>query len=99
MSDKPTIEIEYNFKGQVVASITGNPVTGIVNLHVQEEYRGMGLGEKILKEYIEKCREKGYKKVLLTCDQDNIPAVSLYKKLKFICIAMPDQTMVCCLNL
>ncbi len=46
-------------------------------------FRGMGLGNRLLKEAIQYCREKGYKNVFLETTQDQKTAVNMYTKAGF----------------
>lgn len=56
----------------------------ITNIAVDEKYRGLGIGEKILKELIEVCKEYNIIAMTLEVREDNEPAKSLYKKHEFI---------------
>lgn len=53
------------------------------NTSVKENYRGQGLGEKLLKVAIEKCRTRNVHRVSLHVDPTRAAAMQLYKKLRF----------------
>lgn len=55
----------------------------ITNIAVLPEYRGKGLGEKLLKNMIDHCKEKGIETMTLEVRVSNIAAQSLYKKFGF----------------
>ena len=46
-------------------------------------FRGMGLGNRLLNEAIQYCREKGYKNVFLETTQDQKTAIKMYRKAGF----------------
>lgn len=50
-----------------------NPVGQIEDVIVDEEYRGKGLGKKIVEFLIEYGKKKGCYKVVLNCNSENIP--------------------------
>ncbi len=47
------------------------------------DYRGIGLGSKLLKEALQYCREKEYKTVFLETTQDQKTALQMYQKVGF----------------
>ena len=53
------------------------------NIAVREEYRGRGLGEKLLGRCLDEARRKGAEKVLLEVRKSNAPAIALYQKAGF----------------
>ena len=55
----------------------------ITNIAVLPEYRGRGLGEKLLSSMMEYCKGKGIERMTLEVRVSNTPAQSLYKKLGF----------------
>ena len=61
----------------------------IFSLHVRGVYRGLGIGEMLIKHMIDKAREKGAAQLFLAVDEDNKRAISLYQKHNFIRIKMP----------
>lgn len=56
----------------------------ITNIAVDEKYRRMGLGKKILEELLYLCRSYGVKSITLEVREDNEPAKKLYKSYGFI---------------
>lgn len=53
------------------------------DLYVKKEYRGKGVGEKLINKAIEMAQDTGAKGVLLETASDNIPAQGLYEKIGF----------------
>ena len=45
--------------------------------------RGRGLGKELLDAFIKSSRSKGYHSVVLSVEQENVPAISLYEKADF----------------
>lgn len=56
----------------------------IHSFHIHKDFRGQGLGDKFLAQTIKLFTREGIKKVELTVDPDNQPAVQLYKKHGFL---------------
>jgi len=50
---------------------------------VSDGYRGKGLGNLIMKQTLEYAKNKSVKEIWLSVYKDNIPAISLYEKMKF----------------
>lgn len=55
----------------------------LVNFGVTTEYRKKGFGEYFLSQIINSCNSSGIEHLNLCVDNDNIPAVNLYKKIGF----------------
>lgn len=55
----------------------------LVNFGIINEYRNKGLGQYFLSEIIHNCSLFGIEHLYLCVDNDNIPAVNLYKKIGF----------------
>ena len=49
-------------------------------LIVKKEYRDKGIGQEVLKQMINLCKNKDYKYITLGVDTDNANAVHIYKK-------------------
>lgn len=56
--------------------------TPSLSISLYKEFRGLGIGYKLMKEMLELLKEKGYKQVSLSVQKENY-AVNLYKKLGF----------------
>ncbi len=61
----------------------------LLGLDVLPEYRGLGLGRELVYRYLCREREKGRKKVLLTCLQEK---VKMYEKFGFEDMGMSDSS-------
>jgi ribosomal protein S18 acetylase RimI-like enzyme len=55
----------------------------ILSVHILEEHRGKGYGKQIVKDAIERCKEKKYSLIELNIETTNI-ANNLYKSLGFV---------------
>ena len=83
--DRITLVAEYS--NNIVGFIQGFPITDeewLINaIGVLSDYRRKGIGRKLVKELISCLRRRGWKKVVLYVESDNIPAIRFYKKLGF----------------
>jgi ribosomal-protein-alanine N-acetyltransferase len=50
----------------------------LLNIGVDPESRGCGIGKKLMTFYAEECRQRGAKTLYLEVDPRNVPAVRLY---------------------
>jgi ribosomal protein S18 acetylase RimI-like enzyme len=55
----------------------------VESLHVDESYRGNGIGEKLVSKHIGWMNEKKCKVIGVTVSQENGPTIGFYKKLGF----------------
>lgn len=55
----------------------------ITNVAVHPGFQGMGIGEKLMKELIEESKKRCLNSMTLEVRINNLPAINLYKKLKF----------------
>jgi len=51
-------------------------------ISVLKEYRGLGIGSKLMKQILKALKEQGYKQVSLSVQKENY-AVDMYKKVGF----------------
>ena len=63
-----------------------DPVTGVglfepVGTH--PDYQRKGLGKAVMREALERLRQRGMAQAILTTPQDNLPAVQLYQSVGF----------------
>lgn len=61
----------------------------LLGLDVLEVYRGKGLASEIVRIYAKREKEKGRKKLILTCLEDK---VKMYQKMGFLDLGMADST-------
>ena len=68
-------------------------------ISVYPQYRGKGIGTKMMKEMLKLLKEKGYARVSLSVEKDNY-AVKMYKQVGFELESQNDQDfiMICNLN-
>jgi len=60
-----------------------NNTCHISDLYVKKEFRGKGLGKKLMEIADEYAKRKGAKRITLNVRKDNEPALNLYKKSGF----------------
>lgn len=56
---------------------------GRLGMGVLKEYRGLGIGKKLIESTIQKAREKGLERIELEVFASNIPAIKLYEQIGF----------------
>ena len=69
-------------------------------ISIREEYRGMGIGEKMLRTLLRLLLEKGYPGLSLSVQKENKRAFALYQKLRFeiVCEDAEEAIMLFRLN-
>lgn len=58
--------------------------SNIGNIVTQKEFRGKGIGTKLFLAMLDELKASGIVKVFLEVEHDNVPALRLYEKLKFV---------------
>ena len=61
----------------------------LFSLHVWEFYRGLGIGEKLVRRRIKAAKSKGASELLLVVYEDNKRAINLNTKLGFVTVTLP----------
>ncbi len=82
----PETFLVVSLNGHVVgysASVLRGSEGHIISIAVHPSYRGIGIGEKLLRENVKRLKDLGAKKIVLEVKVDNIQALSLYRKLGF----------------
>jgi ribosomal protein S18 acetylase RimI-like enzyme len=98
-TDRDLADIEANYgsgKGAFFLLVKGEAIIGTVALHhetdavcelcrmyLASEYRGQGLGRKLLEHGVREARERGYKEMRLKTASVLVEAISLYKRAGF----------------
>jgi len=83
----PTIffaEVDGKLAGRIRMLKWWNQFGYIEDLVVNPEYRGLGLGRKLLERGIQWARENDYPGVMLETQDDNVPACTLYQSCGFV---------------
>ena len=83
----PTIffaEMDGNLAGRIRMMRWWNRFGYVEDLVINPEYRGMGVGRKLLERGIQWARENGYPGVMLETQDDNVPACLLYQSAGFV---------------
>lgn len=60
------------------------PFALIEDVFVEEEYRGQGLGSKLVKEAISKAKDRGCYKIIMTARDSNSSVHQWYRKIGFV---------------
>jgi ribosomal protein S18 acetylase RimI-like enzyme len=58
--------------------------SGVLRMGIRKEYRGIGLGKKLMQIVLDKGREMGMTRVELDVREDNESAIKLYEKFGFV---------------
>ncbi|WP_456327836.1 ribosomal protein S18-alanine N-acetyltransferase [Archaeoglobus sp.] len=82
-SDLLVADIGGKVVGYIAVMDMDRETSKIVSLAVKKEFRRKGIGTKLLSTAIERCRERGKKRVMLEVRVSNYPAQNLYKKIGF----------------
>lgn len=57
---------------------------GCLGMGIVKEFRNFGIGKNLLQQSLELVKAKGLTRIELTVRENNIPAISLYKKFGFV---------------
>lgn len=82
----PTIffaEVDGKLAGRIKMMRWWNRFAYVEDLVVNPEYRGLGLGRKLLEHGIQWARENNFPGVMLETQDDNVPACTLYQSSGF----------------
>jgi signal peptidase I len=81
------------WQGRVIGSVKGGPLmedvggfTGwwVVGLYVDGMYRGLGIGERLVRELLERAKTDGATEVFCHVEETNTPSLMLFRKLGFL---------------
>jgi ribosomal protein S18 acetylase RimI-like enzyme len=82
------ISVKNQSVGCIALRKTDVEICEMKRLYVREDFRGLGLGKKLIEKLIEEAKSAGYKKMRLDTLPDKMPfAVKLYKSYGFCEIA------------
>ncbi|WP_419420813.1 N-acetyltransferase family protein [Legionella sp. D16C41] len=57
---------------------------GVLGIGILAPYRGIGIGSHLMREALDRAKEKGLTRIELTAREHNLPAITLYKKFGFV---------------
>jgi len=77
-------EVDGNLAGRIKMMKWWNQFGYVEDLVVNPEYRGKGIGRKLLEHGIQWARENNFSGVMLETQDDNVPACTLYQSCGFI---------------
>lgn len=81
------------WRGRVVGSVKGGPLMEevggfsgwwVVGLYVDGMHRGLGIGERLVRELLERAKTDGAAEVFCHVEETNTPSLMLFKKLGFL---------------
>ena len=77
-----------------------NPTRAEFAIFIHQEYRNQGIGTKFTEVTLEFAREKGYRRIWLSVEVNNLIAIRVYKKLGFRMRDLfgPEQEMEICFD-
>lgn len=84
MMDGISVVAEMN--GKIVGHAVITPLNDrevSLCVYVRKGYRSKGIGTKLVRFLIERCREMGYRNIRIVTEKDNVKAVNFFKKLGF----------------
>jgi len=80
-------DFSYSFVGVLNGQVIAYSVFGVIedyselwNIAVEERFRNMGIGDRLLNQVIDLCRSYGVSTIFLQVRESNIPAQNLYRK-------------------
>jgi len=77
-------EVDGKLAGRIRMMKWWNQFGYVEDLVVNPEYRGLGIGRKLLERGIQWARENDYPGVMLETQDDNVPACTLYQSCGFV---------------
>ena len=84
-----------HFKDEIVGTVSVNPISHseceILKLGVVDTYKGLGIGEKLMRVCIETCQAKEVKLITLETNSKLESAIRLYEKLGFVHVELKDS--------
>jgi ribosomal protein S18 acetylase RimI-like enzyme len=83
----PTIffaDVDGNLAGRIKMMRWWNRFAYVEDLVVNPDYRGLGIGRKLLERGIQWARENQFPGVMLETQDDNVPACTLYQSAGFV---------------
>jgi len=84
------IVVTEELDNERVGYFVGIPLLGMGSLFVEEKYRGLGYGSKLLDAYIKEARNRNFKVIRFEVHKDNLIALNLYKSRGFVCRSDKD---------
>ena len=77
-------EVNNKLAGRIKMMKWWNQFGYVEDIVVNPEYRGLGIGRKLLERGIQWARENGYPGVMLETQDNNVPACTLYQTCGFV---------------
>ena len=86
-TDKPNVFLVAKIRDQVVGCIAYKKIAEdtveMYRASVDEDFRGLKIGEKLVNELLNYAKSDGYQKMYLITGCAQVPAIKLYQKLGF----------------
>lgn len=86
------ISFDADFPAELKTEFEGKNVWYIAEMMIEEKLRGQGWGGKLLNEFISHAKQFNISDVFIRVWDQNIAALSLYRKIGFVDVAEIEQT-------
>ncbi|HRQ24213.1 MAG TPA: GNAT family N-acetyltransferase [Anaerolineales bacterium] len=86
-------DVDGQLAGQVKVISWWNGFTYIDDLIVNPEFRGLGVGQALMREAIEWSKTKRFPGIMLETQDDNVPACQLYQKCGYVLGGFDQYTL------
>lgn len=86
------ISFDADFPADLKAKLEGKNVWYIAEMMIEEKLRGHGWGRKLLNEFISDAKQFNITDVFIRVWDQNIAALTLYRKIGFVDVAEIEQT-------
>lgn len=82
---RPSVLVQLAISGLAIRGQMGNDpgVIEVTYLGISPRARGMGLGEKMMRTFLDACRQAGYRSVVLSVETENRAALAMHIKVGF----------------
>lgn len=74
---------DMEFRDTFISTAEGGTAGAVEDLVVMPEYRGQGIGKKLLESVQKWAEDRGAKRLQLLADKNNLPALEFYEKMNW----------------
>jgi GNAT superfamily N-acetyltransferase len=86
------LSLDKALPASISDNFDGEKCLYVAEMMVTEKVRGQGIGKQLMAAFFDKIDKNSYSDVFIRVWDENIPAISLYKKMGFEPVAAIDQT-------
>jgi len=85
---EPSLCFTVYYNGELVGFLLGGTTSTknqahILSIAIDERYRRQKMGERLMRFFIEYCKNRDFNSIILEVKVTNVPAIRLYQKLEF----------------